>query len=89
MTHLERRLARLETAQGNADVMAEHELSDEGKALLREVLTGLHPPDLIEEMVSTKMLGLREISPAAKRHLEDTLAALSASTVRGRARLHA
>jgi hypothetical protein len=78
---LERRIARLEIAQGNADVMVEHELRDEGRQLLREVLTGLYPRDRIEEMVSTKMLGPREISPAAKRQIEDTLAALPASAV--------
>ena len=29
MTHLERRLARLEAAQGNADVMVEHNFSEQ------------------------------------------------------------
>jgi hypothetical protein len=76
---LKRRIARLELTQGNADIMVERELSDEGKELLRQILTGLQPPDRIEEIVSMKMLGPREISPAAKEQLEDTLAALSAS----------
>lgn len=76
---LERRIARLEIAQGNADVMVEHELGDEGRQLLREVLTGLYPPDRIEEMVSTKMLSPRTLSPAGKQHLADILDALRAA----------
>jgi hypothetical protein len=79
MTHLERRLARLEATHGNADVLVECALSDEGKQLLREVLTGLHSPEEIERIVSTKVLGPRgELSPAAREQLEEVIAALGA-----------
>jgi hypothetical protein len=76
-TDLERRIARLEASQGNADVMVESELSNEAKVLLREVLTGLYPPDLIEQIVSAKVLSPPlALSPEAKRQLADTLDAL-------------
>jgi hypothetical protein len=77
--NLERRIARLEATHGfAADRMVEQELSDEGKELLRELLTGPRPPDRIERIVSTKVLGPRALSPAAKQQLADVLDALSA-----------
>jgi hypothetical protein len=42
MTHLERRLARLEAAQDNADDLVECELSDDAKEVLRSTWAGLH-----------------------------------------------
>jgi hypothetical protein len=65
MTHLERRLARLETAQGNAPDLVECEISQEGKELLRCTLAGLHSPEEIERIVSAKALSpRRELNPA-------------------------
>ena len=79
MTHLERRLARLEAAQGNATDLVECELSEEGKALLRETWAGLHSPEEIERIVSRKVVGPRgELSPAAREQLEEVIAALGA-----------
>ena len=77
MTLLERRLARLEAAQGNTNDLVECELSEEEKELLRETWAGLHSPEEIERMVSRKELRpRRELSPAAREQLADTLDAL-------------
>jgi hypothetical protein len=78
MTHLERRLARLEAAQGNADGLIEHELSDEAKVLLRETWAGLYSSEEIERIVSRKVLGPQSLSPAAREQLEEVIAALEA-----------
>jgi len=78
-TTLERRIKRLEQAAGSPDddELVEHEFSDEGKDLLRAVLTGLTPPEELEVMLNQRRLvprsRLRPISPEAKAHLEDVL----------------
>jgi hypothetical protein len=56
MTHLERRLARLEAIRGNADDLIEREPSEEAKALLRETWAGLYPPEEIERIVRGRCL---------------------------------
>jgi hypothetical protein len=79
MTPLERRLARLEAAQGNDDGLTECELSEEGKELLRCTLAGLYSPEEIERIVSANVLTpRREFSPAAREQLEEVIAALGA-----------
>jgi hypothetical protein len=78
MTHLERRLARLEAALGNADDLVECELSEEGKALLRETWASLYSPEEIERIVSRKVLGPQRLSRAAQEQLEEVIAALGA-----------
>lgn len=57
--------------------ITKQELSDEGKQLLREVLAGLYPPDLIEAIVGAEVLSPPLVlSPAAKTHLAGALDAL-------------
>jgi hypothetical protein len=54
MTELERRVAKLEAAQGSGDGTAdwiEREWTAEEQQLLREVWTGLHPPEQNEAML--------------------------------------
>ena len=68
---IERRIARLEATHGVPDGMAERELSDEGKAILREILTQLHTPEEIERIVSAKALSSQTLSPASEQRLAD------------------
>jgi hypothetical protein len=86
-----RRIRRLQQATGSRDdtELVEYELSDEGKALLRENLTGLMTPEQIEAVVNERRLVpkslLRPMSPKARALLDERLgglrAALSCPTV--------
>jgi hypothetical protein len=78
MTPLERQLGRLEGVQGNADRLIECGLSQDGKALLRDTLAGLHSSEEIERIVSAKGLTpRRELSPDGREQLEEVVAALT------------
>jgi hypothetical protein len=74
---LARRILRLEQAIAGRedDELVEHELSDESKALLREVLTGLHSPEQIEATINKRQLVpkslLRPLSPKARAILDE------------------
>jgi hypothetical protein len=77
------RIRRLEQAIGSrdGDELVEYEISDEGKALLRETLTGLMTPEQIEATVNERRLVpkslLRPMSPEARALLDERLAGLS------------
>jgi DNA-binding PadR family transcriptional regulator len=77
-----RRIKRLEQATGSRDhdELVEYEISDEGKALLRETLTELmFPPDEIEATVNRRQLLpkslLRPLSPEMRAFLDERLKA--------------
>jgi DNA-binding transcriptional LysR family regulator len=78
------RIKRLEQAIGSrgGDELVEYEISDEGKAILREALTGLMTPEQIEATVNERKLVpkslLRPMSPEARALLDERLAGLSA-----------
>ena len=80
-----RRIRRLEQASAGRedDELVEHEMSDEGKTLLRETLTGLWTAEHIEAIVNERRLVpkslLGPLSPAARDILDETLESLRAA----------
>ena len=78
----ERRISRLEQSAGGRDndELVEHELSEKGKDLLRDVLTGLMPPEELEAMLNERRLvsrsSLPTLSPEGRAQLDETLRAL-------------
>jgi hypothetical protein len=75
------RIRRLEqTPPSRDDELIEVEFSEEGKALLRDVLTGLMTPEEIEATVNRRQSIPRSrqprLSPEAQAMLEETLKCL-------------
>jgi hypothetical protein len=82
-----RRIRRLEQATGRRDddELIEVEYSDEGKALMRDVLTGLLSPEEIEATVNRRRSIPRSRRPglsAEGRAMEETLKGLKAGCSR-------
>jgi hypothetical protein len=75
-----RRLEQTPRSRGD-DELIEVEFSEEGKAMLRDVLTGLMTPEEIEATVNKRQLIPRSrqprLSPAAQAMLEETLKRLT------------
>jgi hypothetical protein len=69
-------------AVGTATELVEYEISDEGKALLRETLTGLMMPEQIEATVNGRRLVpkslLGPMSPEVRAILDEMMESLRA-----------